>query len=87
MSRRFQEIEERSIGEIEGAKGVLKRLGQPQRARILAWLCTYYGDDGEMLASQSTKARTRIVLDDAEYWLVRVPKRTTTVLRKRTLDD
>ena len=56
-------------------KSAIKRLAPCDRARLLAWLCLYYQDDGAMFAQQISRRRKRIVFDGVEYWLVRVPKR------------
>jgi len=57
-------------------KAMVKRLDEAGRALLLAWLCMYYQDDGKMFSPQISRRRKRITLDGAEYWLVRVPKRT-----------
>jgi hypothetical protein len=45
------------------------------RAYLLAWLCKYFGDNGEIFSPLiSAAGRRRIVLDGIEYWLVRVPR-------------
>jgi len=74
MSRRFQEIEDRARDDVPGAKAALKRLGEPQRAHVLAWLCMYFDDAGARIAPEAS-GRRRIALDATEYWLVQVPKR------------
>ena len=65
--------------EVEPAavKGLIKRLRPEARAHVLAWLCTYYQDDGGMFSPQISRRRKRLMLDGVEYWLVRVPKRMT----------
>jgi hypothetical protein len=74
MSRRYQEIEEKARKDAEGAKAALKRLGDRERAFLIAWLCKYIGDEGAMLSPQISKERRIVVIDGVEYWLVRVPK-------------
>lgn len=59
----------------KAVKATLKRLEPADRARILAWLCLYYQDDGMMFSAQISQRRQRITLDGVEYWLVRVPNR------------
>lgn len=61
--------------EISAVKTTAKRLGESDRAYLIAWLCMYYTDTGTMFSPQITRRRQRIVLDGIEYWLVRVPKR------------
>ena len=75
MSRRFQEIEEKAKRDVDGAKNAMKRLGDRERAFLIAWLCKYFGDDGAMLSPKVSKQRRTVVLDGIEYWLIRVPKR------------
>ncbi|MGB8907843.1 MAG: hypothetical protein WCC84_03750 [Candidatus Cybelea sp.] len=58
-------------------KAAIKHLTPSDRARLLAWLLLYYQDDGVILSPQIGQRRKRIVLDRVEYWLVRVPNRTT----------
>jgi hypothetical protein len=58
-------------------KAAIKHLTTSDRARLLAWLLLYYQDDGTMFSPQTSQRRKRIVLDSIEYWLVRVPNRTT----------
>ena len=61
--------------DVDSAKAALKRLDNPERAYLLAWLCKYFTDDGTMFSPQISRAvRRRIVLDGVEYWLVRVPR-------------
>jgi hypothetical protein len=73
MSRRYQEIEESARRDVDGAKAALKRLGDRERALVIAWLCKYFGDEGAMLSPQISKRRRTVVIDEVEYWLVRVP--------------
>lgn len=75
MSRRYQEIEEKAARDVDGAKTVLKRLGDRERAFLIAWLCKYFSDEGAMLSPQISKQRRIVVLDGVDYWLVKVPKR------------
>jgi hypothetical protein len=56
-------------------KAMVKRLDEPGRALLLAWICMYYEDDGKMFSPQISRRRQRIAIDGVEYWLVRVPKR------------
>ena len=74
MSRRYQEIEENAKRDVDGAKAILKRLSERERAFLIAWLCKYFGDEGAMLSPQISKQRRIIAIDGIEYWLVRVPK-------------
>jgi hypothetical protein len=37
----------------------------------------YYDDGGSMFSPQMSPRRARIVLDGIEYWLDRVPKRSS----------
>jgi hypothetical protein len=62
-------------GDAQAVRAAIKRLSPEDRARVLAWLCIYYQDDGAMFSQQITRRRQRIALDGVEYWLVRVPKR------------
>lgn len=75
MSRRYQETQEHRRHEVDGAKAVLKRLGDRERAFLISWLCKYFGDEGGMLSPQISKQRRTVVIDGVEFWLVRVPKR------------
>jgi hypothetical protein len=75
MSRRVQELEERDRRDIDGAKKALKRLGDEERAFVLAWLCKFFNDDGVMFSPQIARQRRTVVIDDIEYWLVRRPVR------------
>jgi hypothetical protein len=50
----------------------LKRLPAADRARILAWLCLYYDDEGRRY---DVVKRPRISIDGIETWLVKIPKR------------
>ncbi len=70
MGRRYQELEERDRHDVEKAKAVLKRLGDPERALIMRWLLTYFEDNGTMKSPQAGKPRRWIVLDGVEFWLV-----------------
>jgi hypothetical protein len=71
MGRRYQEIEERASRDVAGAKEALKRLGDRERALVLAWLCTYVDDDGAIRVDGA--ARRRVTLDQVDFWLVPVP--------------
>jgi hypothetical protein len=64
-------------GDGQAIRAAVKRLSPEDRARLLAWLCLYYRDDGAMFSPQISRRRQRIALDGVEYWLVRVPKTTT----------
>jgi len=77
MSRRSQEIEEKARHDVDGARALLKRLGDRERAFVIAWLCKYFGDEGSMLSPQISKQRRTVVIDGVEFWLVRIPKRGT----------
>lgn len=70
MSRRYDEIEERNRRDVDGAKAVLKRLGDRERALLLKWLCKYFNDTGRMFSPQISAQRRTIVVDGMEYWLV-----------------
>jgi hypothetical protein len=76
VGRRYEEVTERRDREnLDGAKTALKRLDAGHRAYLLAWLCKYFGDSGEIFSPQISAARRRrIMLDGIEYWLVRVPQ-------------
>jgi hypothetical protein len=76
VGRRYEEVaDEQARHNIDGAKAALKRLGARERAYLLAWLCKYFSDQGEIFSPQITAARRRrIVLDGIEYWLVRAPQ-------------
>jgi hypothetical protein len=63
-------------GDAQAVRAAIKRLSPQDRARVLAWLCLYYRDDGDMFSQQISRRRQRIVLEGVEYWLVRVPKRS-----------
>ena len=76
MSRRFQEIEARAAHDIAGAKVILKRLGDRERAFVLKWLCKFFDDSGRMFSPQITAQRRTIVIDGVEYWLVSVRRRS-----------
>jgi hypothetical protein len=56
-------------------KANVKRLDEPGRAHVLAWLCMYYQDSGAMFSPQISRRRQRIAIDGVEYWLVKVPRR------------
>lgn len=56
-------------------RAAVKHLAPADRARLLAWLCLYYEDSGGMFSPQISRRRRRVMIDDVEYWLVRVPKR------------
>lgn len=75
MSRRYQEIEERNRHDVDGAKTALKRLGDRERAFVLAWLCKFFNDEGAMFSPQISQQRRTIAIDGVEFWLVRVPRR------------
>ena len=62
-------LDEPDVDEIT-VENVLKRLSPQQRARVLAWLCMYYDDEGE---HYGVIKRQRIALDGVEYWLAQVP--------------
>lgn len=64
-----RKLDEPDVDEIT-VENVLKRLSPQQRARVLAWLCMYYDDDGQRYG---VIKRRRVGLDGIEYWLVRVP--------------
>jgi hypothetical protein len=66
MSRRYQELEERRARDLTGAKDAIKRLGPEERAHVLAWLCKYFGDDGERAEN-----RPLLKLGSDAFWLVR----------------
>jgi hypothetical protein len=76
VGRRYDEVAaQQSQEDVDGAKLALKRLGARHRAHLLAWLCKYFGDDGEIFSPQiGAVRRRRIILDGIEYWLVRVPE-------------
>jgi hypothetical protein len=54
----------------------LKRLGDDDRAFVLAWLLRYYEDDGRM---RSPRGRRRsITLDEVPHFLVRMTQKSQT---------
>jgi hypothetical protein len=75
MARPRYERDREAWGAAQAARAALKRLSPEDRARLLAWLCIYYDDHGAMFSPQISRRRQRIVIDNIEYWLVRVPKR------------
>jgi S-adenosylmethionine hydrolase len=75
MGRRYQEIEETASHDVEGAKAILKRVGDRERAFILTWQAKYFSDEGALVSPPVGKARRTVVIDGAEFWLVKVPKR------------
>jgi hypothetical protein len=60
--------------DLPAVKAAVKHLGQPDRANLLAWLLIYFDDQGEVLNPLISRRRKRIRVDDAEFWLVIVPK-------------
>lgn len=71
MSRRYQELEEKARHDVDGAKSVLKRLGDDERVLIRAWLCKFFDDAGALYSPQIESHRRRtIALDAVTYWLV-----------------
>jgi hypothetical protein len=77
VGRRYEEevSDQRYRENLEGTKTALKRLAAGHPAHLLAWLCKYFGDNGEIFSPQISAARRRrIILDGAEYWLVRIPQ-------------
>jgi hypothetical protein len=61
--------------DVTAAKAAVKRLTPEDRAQLIAWLLLYYDDQGMMFSPQISRRRQRITLENAEYWLARVPKR------------
>ncbi len=61
-------------GEPEAVRAAIKRLRPEDRARVLAWLCIYYQDDGAMFSPQISRRRKRVTIDGTEYWLVKLPQ-------------
>jgi hypothetical protein len=82
MSRRYQEIEENAQHDVDVAKVAIKRLGDRERAFLIAWLCKYFSDEGSMLSPQISKHRRTVVIDGIEFWLVQIPKRKGSETRK-----
>lgn len=76
MSRRFDEVGERGRRDVDAAKSALKRLGDGERVLLRAWLCIYFDDSGALFSPQLSRRCRRIVLDEVEYLLVKMPKRT-----------
>jgi len=72
------ERQEEPWGDAKAVRAAIKRLSPDARAQTLAWLCLYYKDDGSMFSAQISQRRKRIAVDGVEYWLVRMPKRTST---------
>jgi hypothetical protein len=68
------EREREPWGDAQAVRAAIKRLSPEDRARLLAWLCLYYEDNGGMFSPQISRRRQRIALDGVEYWLVRVPR-------------
>jgi hypothetical protein len=68
------ERKEEKWGDAQAVRAAVKRLSPEDRARLLAWLCLYFRDDGMMFSPQISRRRQRITIDGVEYWLVRVPK-------------
>lgn len=64
-------------GDAQAVRAAIKRLSPEDRALILAWHCMYYRDGGAMFSPQISRRRQRITIDGVEYWLVRVPKRSS----------
>ncbi|HMF28389.1 MAG TPA: hypothetical protein VKE42_06420 [Candidatus Cybelea sp.] len=56
----------------EAVRTMLKHLEEPGRALILAWLCTYFEDNGAMFSPQFSRQRNRSTLNGVEYWSGRV---------------
>lgn len=75
MRRRFQEIEARKARSLNETKATLKSLGDRERAFLIAWLCKFYADDGGLFSPQISKQRRTVIIDAAEFWLVRIPKK------------
>jgi hypothetical protein len=55
------------------ARAIAKRLPAADRAKLLAWLCLYYGERGQQF--EPGARRRRVTIDGEELWLVRIPKR------------
>jgi hypothetical protein len=62
---------------VTAVKLAVKHLAPKDRALLIAWMLLYYQDDGAMFSPQISRRRARIGLDGIEYWLPRVPKRST----------
>lgn len=75
MGRRYQEIEAKAERELAEAKATLKRLPDRARAHILKWLLKFYEDNGAMRSPQAGKPRRTIVIDGAEFWLVKITRK------------
>jgi hypothetical protein len=84
MSRRYESVEARRGEELDQVKTLLKGFTSSQRRHVLAWLCAYFSENGELVA-QSSEPRRRIAIDGEESWLVRVPKRSSSVANERSL--
>jgi hypothetical protein len=65
-------MEERDSHDVDRAKLALKRLGDPERALIMRWLLKYFEDDGRVRSPQSGKPRRVVVIDEVQFWLVRI---------------
>lgn len=75
MSRRYEEVRAKAERELAEAKAALKRLPDPARAHILKWLLKFYEDSGAMRSPQAGRPRRTIVIDDAEFWLVKIARK------------
>lgn len=65
-----------TIGATKQVTEALKRLGDDDRAFVLAWLLLYFEDDGRM---RSPRGRRRsIALDEVPYLLVRMTQKGQT---------
>jgi hypothetical protein len=67
------ERQEQPSGDAQAVRAAVKRLAPEDRARLLAWLCLYYQDNGMMFSPQITRRRKRVTIDDVAYWVVKIP--------------
>jgi hypothetical protein len=72
----YERPDEALTRDLTAVKAVIKHLTPRDRAGLIAWLLLYYHDDGSMFSQQIARRRRRVTIDDVEYWLTRVPKRS-----------
>lgn len=63
--------------DVTAVKAAIKHLDPSDRAQLIAWLLLYYQDNGAMFSRQISRRRDRITLNGTEFWLARVPNRTS----------
>jgi hypothetical protein len=82
MPRRYESVEARRGEELDHVKTLLKGFTSSQRRHVLAWLCAYFSENGDLVA-QTTEPRRRIAIDGEESWLVPLPKKRPPEARSR----